>query len=117
MPATKTAELEKALPIARAAVDLQPWNADHRNTLGLVYYRLARHKDAVAILEKNLSMDHVFAGYDFYILAMSYHHLGDAAKAKEFFDRWHDQHEARLPGQRASLRAFRAEANKLLSSK
>ncbi|MDR3638692.1 MAG: protein kinase [Isosphaeraceae bacterium] len=75
----------QALAMAEKAVRLEPENATFRNTLGLAYYRAGRYKDATDVLRSNVeSQEDRFLVYDFCFLAMSYHQLGEASRAREY---------------------------------
>jgi tetratricopeptide (TPR) repeat protein len=108
----------KALPLARKAVELAPRETTYLNTLGVAQYRNARYKEAFATLEKSLATSKGKSdGFDLFFLAMCHHHLGDARKARECYDRavkwWRGKKD--LPAQDAEeLKAFQAEAEKLL---
>ncbi|MCI0682955.1 MAG: protein kinase [Gemmataceae bacterium] len=107
----------KAVAVARAAVDLEPWDADHRNTLGMVLYRDGQYREAIDMMEKNLPRDHLYAGYDFYFLAMSCQRIGDPAKSKEYFDRavgWEKQRTDLNDRIRSALKSFQTEARTTL---
>jgi Tfp pilus assembly protein PilF len=113
----KKEDVEKAVSVARAAVDLEPWDADHRNTLGMVLYRDGQFREAIDMMEKNLPRDHLYAGYDFYFLAMSCQKIGEPAKAKEYFDRalrWEQQRPNLSNHMRSTLKSFQAEARATL---
>jgi serine/threonine protein kinase/WD40 repeat protein len=114
----KDRQPDKALTLARKAVALDPDNGAYRNTLGVAYYRLGRWSDAVAALEANTEQDADGAASDHYFLAMSWHHKGDNARARDHFNRavrWYEENEGRFSAtQRAELQAFRAEAEALL---
>jgi WD40 repeat protein len=106
-----------ALVLARKAVDLAPGDCVYRNTLGVVYYRLGRYREAAATLEKNLEAnDAHYAAFDLFLLAMSYHQLGDLAKARDRYHRavqW--QGQAQLSRVNVEdLNVLRAEAEALL---
>jgi WD40 repeat protein/tetratricopeptide (TPR) repeat protein len=108
---------DKALALARRAVELAPdrWASCH--TLGVAHYRLGQYKEAVGALERGVNNNRGQAtAFDLYFLAMCHHHLGDPAKAKDCYERgtaW--QKQARLAPQQADeLNAFRAEAETLL---
>jgi tetratricopeptide (TPR) repeat protein len=108
---------EKALPLAQKAVELAPDNRAYCHTLGMVHYRLSQYKEAVEALERGIKNNKgQETAFDLFFLAMCHAKLGDAAKAKDCYDRavrW--QKQAKLsPQQVEELRAFRAEAESLL---
>jgi serine/threonine protein kinase/WD40 repeat protein len=102
-----------ALSLAKKADELEPYNGYYRNTLGVAYYRLGRYQEAVDALEGNSKLYPELTGFDGYVLAMSYHQLGNPASALGWFersDKWAKQ-QSRLPDEDlAELAAFRAEA-------
>jgi hypothetical protein len=114
-------DLKKALPLAEKAARLAPDDANIRNTLGVVYYRVGRYRDAVETLQANLpKQDDPSLGYDLYFLAMSHHQLGETAAARLYYDwatRWPlppGINAADRAARAAELAAFRAEAAALL---
>jgi tetratricopeptide (TPR) repeat protein len=109
---------EKALPLAQKAVALAPTNRNYQNTLGVVYYRLGTFDKAVNTLlgasqpgtaKSTEALNQLF-------LAMSYHQLGEFARAKKCFA----QAPRPSPAERLDrhtieqLQATRAEAAALL---
>jgi len=107
----------EVLLLAQKVAELEPFNSNYQNTLGVVFYRLGRYQDAVACLEPNRADSQELAAFDWYFLAMSYQRLGNAAKARAYFDRAnaHVQESKNLSAaQVAELGAFRAEAAALL---
>jgi serine/threonine protein kinase/tetratricopeptide (TPR) repeat protein/WD40 repeat protein len=108
----------KALQIIRQALKQKPGDATLLNTLGVVQYRNQQYKEAVTTLEKSLAASKgKFDGFDLFFLAMCHHHLRNAAKARNCYDRavkW-GRGKKDLPAQNAEeLKTFQAEADKLL---
>ncbi len=112
---------DEALPLARAAVALAPRSASYRNTLGVALYRLGRWQEAADVLGGNVGRSEGPAAADFYFLAMSWHRLGDGARARDYFGRavrWEEENGVRLAeAHKAELRSFRAEAEEVLAGR
>ncbi len=87
----------------------------------MVYYRLGRYAQAVATLQKAVAANKAGGtAFDFFFLAMSYHRLGERAKAEDYYAKalkwWEEQ--TRLSSQlTAELKAFRAEADEVLGKR
>ena len=79
---------ERALALARRAVELAPHAPAYGNTLGIALYRACRYPEAIAALERHLS---VFPGeadaWDLYFLAMVHHRQGRRDQARACFER------------------------------
>jgi tetratricopeptide (TPR) repeat protein len=94
-PGADAASYQQALGQAEAVCRLAPHLADYRNTLGVAYYRVGKYPEAIAALEKSLS-GHIPSGrdaIDLYFLAMCHYRLGNAANAREGFERAKDSHQ------------------------
>jgi WD40 repeat protein/tetratricopeptide (TPR) repeat protein len=108
----------KALPLAKKAV-LAPGYWQARNTLGVVYYRLGRYEPAVVALERSLrERNSAMAAPDLLVLALCHARLGDAAQARDCYDRalrWLQEHRDEMWAQeREEADAFQAEARAVL---
>jgi serine/threonine protein kinase/WD40 repeat protein len=111
-------DVEAALPLAEKAARLAPGRANCRNTLGVAYYRAGRYREAVEALRPNVERqrDKELA-YDLYFLAMSYHRLGEPARARDYYDwavRWDQAQQGLDTALLGELTAIRAEAEELL---
>jgi serine/threonine protein kinase/WD40 repeat protein len=111
-------DVKAALPMAEKALRKAPKNAAYRNTLGVALYRAGRYREAAETLQPNVlvQMDD-FLAPDLYFLAMSYHRLGEPARARDFYDwavRWTQLPRDLSPGDLAELAGFRAEAEGVL---
>ena len=110
---------EAAVPLAEKALRLASSDADIRNTLGLAYYRAARYREAAEVLRPNLQRqgDKGLA-LDLIFLAMCHHSLGEAARARDYYDwavRWVRVQRDLNGDLLEELSAFRAEAEELLA--
>jgi WD40 repeat protein/Flp pilus assembly protein TadD len=108
----------KALPLAQRAVALGAKESRNHHTLGVVYYRLGRWKDAVASFERGLELrgGESTAYYD-YFLAMCRARMGDLPQARERYRqavKWADANKALAAVYIEELKAFRAEAEQVL---
>jgi tetratricopeptide (TPR) repeat protein len=111
-------DVEAALPLAEKAVRLKPRSALYRNTLGAAYYRAGRYREAVELLRRDVGeQEDRFLAFDLYFLAMSYHRLGERARARDHYDlavRWARGQRGLSAEHVEELTAFRAEAEELL---
>ena len=106
-----------ALQHAKRAVDLNPGEGSHWNTLGVAHYRNNQYTEAVAALTKSLELNKgakgSAKGFDLFCLAMAHWQLNDQETAR----RWY-QEAVRCMDEDASsdaeLQRFREEATELL---
>jgi WD40 repeat protein/tRNA A-37 threonylcarbamoyl transferase component Bud32 len=111
-------DVTAALPLAEKAVRLAPSVGVYRNTLGVAYYRAGRYREAVEVLRADVEVQEDWAlPFDLYFLAMSHHRLGEAARARDYYDwavRWVSTQRDLTPDRLDELAACRAEAKALL---
>jgi tetratricopeptide (TPR) repeat protein len=106
-----------ALRLAKAACHAAPDDDNSVFTLAVAYYRLGKYPEAIATLEKRL-LGHASYGMDeaeLYLLSLCHYRLGNAAKARDYFQRAEDSHPryaANMP--EAHFSRFRTEAEALL---
>jgi eukaryotic-like serine/threonine-protein kinase len=108
-----------AVELAKQATERVPGNASYWNTRGTAHYRAGEWEAAIRALEESQKLEpDKLLGFNAFILAMCHHQLGDALKAKEYYDRavrWCEENQGKLSEQQQQeLKAFRAEAEALL---
>jgi tetratricopeptide (TPR) repeat protein len=112
-------EPARALALAQKAVQLDRANSAFRNTLGLAYYRAGRYREAVEILRASLEeQDDRYLSWDLCFLAMSYHQLGEADRAREYRElalRWSRDQKDLSVGLLHELSAIREEMEAVLA--
>ncbi len=105
---------ERALPLARKAVELSPKEPLFLNTLGLVQYRLGQFRDAIATLGKSLKMGAgKIDGFDLLVLSMCHHRLGAAARARDCYEQalqWRQKQTNLAAAHVEEFSAFQVEA-------
>jgi predicted Zn-dependent protease len=109
---------ERAVELARRAVELAPGQQLSLNTLGVALNRSGQYAEAIPVLEQSLAAGKgEYDAFDLFFLAMAHHRLGHRDQAGAAFDRavrWLDA-QKNLPAQHVSeLTAFRAEAEAVL---
>jgi eukaryotic-like serine/threonine-protein kinase len=112
-------DLERALALARRAVDLSPWDADCASALGVALYRAGQYAESITMLERSLGACRGEPSpCDLYFLAMAHHRLRHAALARARYHdavRWMQNHPAPSERRAGELAAFRAEAERVLA--
>jgi serine/threonine protein kinase/WD40 repeat protein/Tfp pilus assembly protein PilF len=108
-----------AVELARHATRRAPEATMYWNTLGVAYYRAREWTAAIKALEEAERLapgKHL--GFNAFFLAMCHQQLGDAAKARDLYDRavrWCQETQgAQSAAQQQELQAFRAEAEALV---
>jgi tetratricopeptide (TPR) repeat protein len=107
------------LRLIRRVVELEPFNFTYQTTLGLALYRRGHYQEAVGCLEATLPHKRENPAFSLYCLALAYHRLGDAAKARDFLNQANLAAESGNPTsmERLDLAAFRTEAEGVLGIK
>jgi serine/threonine protein kinase/tetratricopeptide (TPR) repeat protein/WD40 repeat protein len=113
-------DAKKGLELIRKAVALEPDEAMFLNTLGVALYRNDRWTEAITSFENSLAHGKgKYDAFDLFFLAMCHAKLGDAATAKDCFDRavkWFDAQRGLGETHIEELKAFRAEAAEVIRS-
>jgi tetratricopeptide (TPR) repeat protein len=120
VPDTELRNYARAVELATKQTQLAPDKPESWGCLGAARYRLGEHKQAIADLEKAVSMlkldtlsDTAAAASNAYFLAMARWELGDKAKAREWFakaEEWKQKAGEHKPW----VERARAEAAELL---
>jgi tetratricopeptide (TPR) repeat protein len=114
-----TRDPEKAILLIRRAVELEPGNNIHLNTLGVVQFRLGLDTEAINTLNESPRLGKgQFDAFDLFFLAMAHARIGHTTEARECFDRalrwWEGRKD--MPDQYVrELSNFRSEAEIMLS--
>jgi eukaryotic-like serine/threonine-protein kinase len=120
----KRRDPERALALARRAVELAPKLPVAQKTLGIAHYRTGDFKAAVAALEESVKLGDTDAAAHLF-LAMSHHKLGNPGEARKAYDRavrWLERNRKALekdpvPVSAEELPRFLAEARAVLQMK
>jgi tetratricopeptide (TPR) repeat protein len=115
-PEIRFRDAQRALELAKRAVELAPKQGGHWNTLGVAHYRAGDWKAAVAALEKSMELRKGGDAYDWFFLAMAHWKLGDAKEARQWYDRAVQGVEKNPPNSE-ELRLFHTEAADALGMK
>jgi WD40 repeat protein len=116
-----THDSQRALSLARRAVEMAPGRSTALNTLGLAQYRAGQFAEAIVTLEKSLAAAKGESdAFDLFFLAMARYRLGRAAEARADFEcavRWRRDHpNLRDPSWSRELDEFQAEAQAVLNA-
>jgi tetratricopeptide (TPR) repeat protein len=113
-PDPEKRDSQRAVRLARQAVELAAENGYYWSTLGAAYYRAGAWKEALTAMEKSTRLRKSASGFQWFFLAMAHHQLGHSEEARKYHDRavqWMQKH---LPDN-GDLRRLRAEAAALLN--
>ena len=113
---------ERAVELARSATSRVPAEATYWNTLGVAHYRAGQYEQAVVALHNSLLLSQAdprweLSAFDWYPLAMCFHHLNEPAKARTCLDRaehWLSTHPDLPAGWPEDVKVLRTEAVELL---
>ncbi len=112
-------DLDRAVALARRALELAPGDGMYLNTMGVVLYRVGHYAEAIDTLERaRVAKRGRLEGFDFLFQAMAHHRLGHGDQARESFDRaarWLQEQKNLSVVNAADLVRFRAEAEAVLA--
>jgi serine/threonine protein kinase/Flp pilus assembly protein TadD len=112
-PAQQFRNPDRALSLAKEAVELAPEGGGCWRTLGVARYRAGDWKAAIAALNKATELRSGGDSAEWFFLAMANWQLGDKQQARSWYDRairWMDENQPRDE----NLRRWRAETAALL---
>jgi tetratricopeptide (TPR) repeat protein len=121
-PDAKVRDPDRAVELARKAVQVAPRVEDYWTTLGVAHYRAGDWKAAVAALDRSAKLRRGGDAIVGLFLAMAHRKLGNQ-EARKWYDRavqWQEKNEETLARDRAQaeeLRRFRSEAEEVLELK
>jgi eukaryotic-like serine/threonine-protein kinase len=107
---------DRAVQLARTAVELAPNDGYIWNTLGVAQYRAGDWKAAISALEKSMKLRNGGDAFDWFFLAMADWQLGRKQQARAWYGKavaWMEKQHVK----KEELRRFRAEAEKLMGIK
>jgi tetratricopeptide (TPR) repeat protein len=83
----KLRDAERAIVLARQAVEIEPRDANYWNTLGAAQCRAKHWRAAIDALDKSMMLRNGGDGFDWYFAAIAYWGLGEKSKAEEFYQK------------------------------
>jgi len=114
-----TRDPQRALIMARRAIELSPGQAIYLNTLGVAQFRAGQYTEAITTLERSLAAGAGQAdAYDLFFLAMAHPHLRHREEARGCYERavhWLRERKSLAAEYSQELVAFRAEAQAVLA--
>jgi tetratricopeptide (TPR) repeat protein len=122
-PNAKERDPDRAVKLAKEAVDLARQEGNNWNTLGVAHYRAGDFKSSIEALEKSMYLRNRGDSSDWFLLAMAHWQLGEKEKAREWCIRailWMAQNRQWLKNDKHQYEEscrFGAEAEELLSMK
>ena len=116
-PAVQFRDPQRAVKLAKQALQRQPQVARHWGVLGVAQYRANDPAAAIESLSKRMEMlDAVGSQWLWFVMAMAHHKLGNHPQARQWYDKaaaWMDKNQP--PDE--DYGRFRAEAAELLGIK
>jgi serine/threonine protein kinase/Flp pilus assembly protein TadD len=109
---------DRALRLAKEAVELKPEEGNYWNTLGAAHFRAGDWKAAIAAFEKSMDLRKGGDSSDWFFLAMAHQQLGQKHMAGAWYDRavqWMDKNQpTNIQPRNFALWLIRGEAAGLL---
>jgi hypothetical protein len=112
-PAPTVQDLTLAISLTSKTTEAHPESSTYWNTKGFVYYRTGHFKDAVATLDRSITLSRGGTAFDHFCLAMASKRLGNQDQAARSFAlamHWMETHRP----DHAELIRLRDEARSLL---
>jgi tetratricopeptide (TPR) repeat protein len=112
-PDTKFRDPQRAVQLAKKAVEQAPKEGNYLNTLGVAQYRAGDYKAALAALQESMMLSPGGDGEDWFWLAMVHWKLGEIDEARNWYHKAVDWMEKSQP-KNEELGRIHAEAKDLL---
>jgi tetratricopeptide (TPR) repeat protein len=122
-PEAKLRDPNRAVELAKKAVELAPQDGSCWGTLGTAHYRAGDWKSAVASLDKSRALLKGYDAYAWLFLAMAHRKLGNDGESRKAYDqavKWLEKNKemlAKTTENADELRRFRSEAEEVLELK
>jgi tetratricopeptide (TPR) repeat protein len=119
-PDAKLRDPNRAVELAKKAVERSPKDGMSQNTLGVAYYRAGNWRTAIQALEKSMELRNGGDSFDWFFLAMAHWQLGEKDEAKKWYDRavqWLANNKQTNKRYDQELHRFQKEAAEVLDLK
>jgi WD40 repeat protein/serine/threonine protein kinase/Tfp pilus assembly protein PilF len=113
-PDPKFRDVDRALELAKKAVELAPQSCENWNTLGVAQYRAGQWMDAIESLEKSEQLrPGEYFSFNAFFLGLAHWQLDEKDEARKWYDQAVEWMEKNKPNDPELVR-FRAEAEELV---